>query len=272
MGFWRSRYKQYAKCDSYRRVRHITRYVCALRAGVGASSLSVVVTMKNGIEMSSKQISRQNCNIGQYLVQYISIFMLLWSILCFFFILHFFSLFVRLFFSCSFSIVRSFVCLFGNGTGCQAFCITVWVSLYVYVQMGNMKACFCVHYELSKQNEYERRKLIIKSQIYNDSNCNNNKHSRWAQCNSFPLLLSLSLFLDFFILYFCEGKIKRSLAFNFHQFLASFCFSSFLSFYPTTTITYSIQLVFFFVFFFTISHDYKFSCGFAHFSNAKFKW
>lgn len=112
MGFWRSRYKQYAKCDSYRRVRHITRYVCALRAGVGASSLSVVVTMKNGIEMSSKQISRQNCNIGQYLVQYISIFMLLWSILCFFFILHFFSLFVRLFFSCSFSIVRSFLCLF----------------------------------------------------------------------------------------------------------------------------------------------------------------
>lgn len=76
--------------------------------------------------------------------------------------------------------------------------VYVWAVCRYYVcrkrEYGSVFVC--LYYELLKQNENERKKLIIKYQIYNDSNCNNNKHSRWAQCNSFPLLHLLYIFLS----------------------------------------------------------------------------
>lgn len=109
------------------------------------------------------------------------------------------------------------------------------------------EACLCgIFYKLSKlKNIYtkERRKLIIKSQIYNDSNCNNNKHSRWAQCNSFPLLVfpfSRSHSLSFILL-------TRS-GFQFPS------ISYFLSFQPSLSLHFTQAFVYIFLFFFFTFH------------------
>lgn len=157
---------------------------------------------------------------------------------------------------------QALVCMYGE------FLTGIWKRVFIWM-------CLCaLYYELSKQNEYERRKLIIKSQIYNDSNCNNNKHSRWAQCNSFPLqhFFSLSFFSFLSILF--SNHFYRQLHWLGFQFPSiSFANHSLFVFFSSISIS-------------TIFHmTINFPCGFMHTHThiyiyiifvflyiAKFKW
>lgn len=153
----------------------------------------------------------ENCNIGQYLVQSICIYIYVYCIDSYIFrYLCYCGGIMCVFFSSFF-----YSCYLAKGTGRQAFGFSICVE---FLKAGTWERVCVLYYKLSKRNEYEHRKLIIKSQIYNDSNCNNNKHSRWAQCNFFPLLhfYSLSFLLHshlhtctlamrpFFLSYFCS--------------------------------------------------------------------
>lgn len=222
------------------------------------------VTTENGIEMSSKQILREKivilaniwCNIFRYLCYCGGFFdppvvLLLIFLAVFFLFLPFLSL------------------SSGKG-GCQAFCVNremwkcVCVCVTVIVSVYWVFVCGIFTNYQSKMNTRERRacrKLIIKSQIYNDSNCNNNKHSRWAQCNSFPLLQ--------FLLSSSSFSSLRCLAFNFHQFLASFPSPSpSLSQSSISISTFHMAINFLVVFHISLRRSFISLC----FSIAKFKW
>lgn len=198
-----------------------------------------VVTTENGIEMSSKQILREKivilaniwCNIFRYLCYRGGFFD---------------PLAVAFYFSFS-SVLFFFVslCLLAKGLSSVFVNRETWkcvFSLYVIVIVNVYLYLYVLYLRTIKakwirENARACRKLIIKSQIYNDSNCNNNKHSRWAQCNSFPLL-------QFLLSSSYSYSFLRCLAFNFHQFLASFPSPSFFASISTFHMAINFLVVF----------------------------